>query len=275
MDPQWLTEEAPIYDRPYSAWTPHSKKEKDFMPQVSPAQLENALTEFISKEKAGSREWIYQQYDQRVGLRTARDARQSIAFLRLPDSGRGLAITVGCRPALMRMDAQLGAYDAIIFPALQMAAKGAHALAVSDCLNFGNPEILPIMTEFVTSVDALAEAAKIFDAPVVSGNVSFYNETMGQNITSTPATGIIGLRSDVNKIPWDHFVNEQDQVFILKAVHVEAFFWGAEVLKQTSAFTGQLSLEKIREFQLLLVKIVESGVVKSSRVVGHRQHHFI
>ncbi len=268
MDPRWLTEEAPIYDRPYSSWTPKAKKETEWMPEVSPAQLETYLTEFISKEKAGSREWIYQQYDQRVGLRTARDARQSVAFLRLPDSGRGLAITVGCRPALMRMDAQLGAYDAIIYPTLQMAAKGAHALAVSDCLNFGNPEKKNIMTEFVTSVEALAEAAKIFDAPVISGNVSFYNETMGQNITSTPATGLIGLRPDVNRIPFDEFVNEQDQVFILSAVHVEAFFWGAEMLKQPAGFKGELNLAKIREFQLVLVKLVESEIIKTSRVVG-------
>ncbi len=268
MDPQWLTEEAPIYDRPYSPWTPHAKKETEWMPEVTPAQLETYLIQFLSNEKAGSREWIYQQYDQRVGLRTARDARQSVAFLRLPDSGRGLAITVGCRPALMRMDAQLGAFDAIIYPTLQMAAKGAFALAVSDCLNFGNPEKKNIMTEFVTSVEALAEAAKIFDAPVISGNVSFYNETMGQNITSTPATGLIGLRSDVNNIPYDEFVNEQDQVFILSAVHVEAFFWGAEMLKQASAFKGELDLAKIREFQLLLVKLVENGLVKTSRVIG-------
>ncbi len=268
MDPQWLTEEAPIYDRPYSPWAPHAKKETEWMPEVSPAQLETYLTQFLSKEKAGSREWIYQQYDQRVGLRTARDARQSVAFLRLPDSGRGLAITVGCRPALMRMDAQLGAYDAIIYPTLQMAAKGAHALAVSDCLNFGNPEKKNIMTEFVTSVEALAEAAKIFDAPVISGNVSFYNETMGQNITSTPATGLIGLKPDVNNIPYDEFVNEQDHVFILSAVHVEAFFWGAEMLIQAAAFKGELDLGKIREFQRLLIKLVESEIIKTSRVVG-------
>ena len=268
MDPQWLTEEAPIYDRPYSPWMPHAKKETEWMPEVSPAQLETYLTQVLSKEKAGSREWIYQQYDQRVGLRTARDARQSVAFLRLPDSGRGLAITVGCRPALMRMDARLGAYDAIIYPTLQMAAKGAHALAVSDCLNFGNPEKKNIMTEFVTSIEALAEAAKIFDAPVISGNVSFYNETMGQNITSTPATGLIGLKPDVNNIPYDEFVNEQDHVFILRAVHVEAFFWGAEMLKQAAAFKGELNLGKIREFQRLLIKLVESEIIKTSRIVG-------
>ena len=268
MDPQWLTEEAPIYNRPYSPWTPHAKKETEWMPEVTPAQLETYLIQFLSNEKAGSREWIYQQYDQRVGLRTARDARQSVAFLRLPDSGRGLAITVGCRPALMRMDAQLGAYDAIIYPTLLMAAKGAFALAVSDCLNFGNPEKKNIMTEFVTSVEALAEAAKVFDAPVISGNVSFYNETMGQNITSTPATGLIGLKPDVNNIPYDEFVNGQDHVFILSAVHVEAFFWGAEMLKQASAFKGELNLANIRTFQLLLVKLVESGIIKTSKVVG-------
>ncbi len=272
MDPQWLTEEAPIYDRPYLPWTPHAKKEHEFKAQsasvFSTRDLSSTLKLFLSHEKAGSREWIYQQYDQRVGLRTARDARQSVAFLRLPDSGRGLAVTVGCRPALMRMDAQIGAYDAIIYPALQMAVKGASLLAVSDCLNFGNPEKLPIMTEFVTSVEALAHAAQVFDAPVVSGNVSFYNETMGQNITSTPATGLIGLKNQITEIPFDEFIEEDNQVFLLSTVHVEAFFWSAEMLKKPSAFSGELHLEKIREFQKLLIKLVEKGWINSSRVVG-------
>ncbi len=267
MDPQWLTEEAPMYDRPYHAWKPHAKKE--IVPEIPAQKLDAILTQFLVGEKAGSREWIYQQYDQRVGLKTARDARQAVAFLRLPDSGRGLAVTVGCRPALMRMDTQLGAYDAIIYPTLQMAAKGARALAVSDCLNFGNPEKVPIMTDFVTSVEALAEAAKVFDAPVVSGNVSFYNETMGQNITSTPATGLVGLRADVANIPYDELMDEGDQVFLLKAVQVEAFFWGAEVLKQSASYKGQLDLNKLREFQLQLVSLVENNLVKSSRVVGN------
>jgi phosphoribosylformylglycinamidine synthase II len=267
MDPQWVTEKAPLYERPFKAWKPHSQKASLAiqLPKISALEL---LRTYLSGAKAGNREWIYQQYDQRVGLRTARDARQSVAFVRLPDSGRGLAVNVGCRTALVRMDTKIGAFDAIIYPALQMAVKGASALAVTDCLNFGNPEKEPIMADFVTSVEALAEAARVFDAPVVSGNVSFYNETLGQNITSTPATGLIGIKKDVTQIPYDEFVQEQDRVFIFRAPQVEAFFWGAEVLKQAQSFSGELDLQKIRRFQTLLIQVAESGLLTSARVVG-------
>ena len=124
-----------------------------------------------------SREWIYRQYDQRVGVKTVRDCSDSVAVLRLP-SGRGLGLVLGCRPHVMRMDAEIGGFDdAAFYPALELSAKGFEPLALTDCLNFGNPEKPAIMSEFVASVEALASAAKVLDAPVISGNVSFYNET--------------------------------------------------------------------------------------------------
>lgn len=266
MNPQWLTDNAPMYERPYKSWQAHSQKEKI---QISlQEELKDHLKRWQTHEQSASREWIYEQYDQRVGAKTARDARHPVAFLRLPDSGRGLAVAVGCRPSLMRMDAQIGACDAIIYPALQMAIKGARALAVTDCLNFGNPERPEIMSEFVASVEALAEVAKVFDTPVVSGNVSFYNETMGKNITSTPATGLVGLRENVESIPEDYFVNEGERVFLLRCLQVQGHFWGAEIMGQASQFQGKLDPAKMKDFYEILLRASSEKMWSSAKVVG-------
>src|ERR1019366_1796117 len=104
--------------------------------------------------------------------------------------------------------------DAAFYPALELSAKGFEPLALTDCLNFGNPEKVEIMSEFVVSVEALADAAKILDAPVISGNVSFYNETANGNITSTPSTGMVGLRANIAQIPHSQFTQSGDEILL-------------------------------------------------------------
>ncbi|MCX7979090.1 MAG: AIR synthase related protein [Bdellovibrionaceae bacterium] len=196
----------------------------------------------------GPKDWIYRQYDQRVGLRTVRGAGADFGILRLPDTGRALAVVTGCRPAVMRLDAHLGGQDAVLFPALQMAAKGFKAMAVTDCLNFGNPERVEVMSEFVAAVEGIAAASRIIDAPVISGNVSFYNETLGQNITPTPATGLVGLRDNFENLPCDHFKSTGLAVYLWRCPMVQAWARSAEVLGGNREWTGALNLERVQLF---------------------------
>lgn len=268
IDPDLLVENPPRYERPYNAWTDKNKKS-----EIAPAAVKNEkplalLKKMLASVRFGTKDWIHGQYDQRVGLRTVRDSSQSTALLRLPDSGRGLAIAVGCRPAIMRMDARLGAYDSVFYPALQMASKGAEALAVTDCLNFGNPEKPEIMSEFVASVEAIAEAGQLLDAPVISGNVSFYNETLGQNITSTPATGLVGLRDDIENVPWDDFTAEDLVVARLACPLAESFHQTAEWLGAESAWRGDWDARKARDFTFYLRDFVRREKIVSSKLVG-------
>jgi phosphoribosylformylglycinamidine synthase II len=204
IDPDLLVENAPQYQRPYfeiSAQVP------DFGTQD--------LASFFKFAAGQSKRPVFRQYDQRVGASTIRGAESDVAMLRLPDSKRVLMLGVGCRPYLMRKNAKFAAYDAVLYPALQMAAKGGKALAVTDCLNFGNPEKPEIMSEFVASVEGIKEVAMVFETPVVSGNVSFYNETLGKNITSTPATGLLGIRDQIENIPEDHFQQSGHKLYQL------------------------------------------------------------
>ncbi len=261
IDPDLLVENAPRYERPYQAWKAKNRVERSQLENRSTKDLAEACSRFLQTAMGTSKKSIYRQYDQRVGLRTIRGAEQAVAFQRLPSS-RALAIAVGCRPAWMKLDAQIGAYDAIFYPALQMAIKGAKALAVTDCLNFGNPEREEIMTEFVTSVEALAHASRLLDAPVISGNVSFYNETLGQNITSTPATGLVGLREQIENIPFDQFVREGDLVYWLRLPMVRSF---AHTDPQ-AGFAGEFSPENAANFIQLNLQL--SRFFTASKSVG-------
>jgi phosphoribosylformylglycinamidine synthase subunit PurL len=207
IDPKLLTENAPIYQRPYN---------KDLIAKNPLAQAPDLPTA-LGSPMGASREWIYDQYDQRVGVRTERDARHSVAVLRLP-SGRRLGLTLGCRPQLMKQNVEIGAFDAIARPALQLAIKGFKPLAVTDCLNFGNPENPEVMAQFVTTVESFAATCAALDAPIISGNVSFYNETNGRSIPPTPSTGLVGLNeleSSTHPLPDDYFVKAGDLIYLI------------------------------------------------------------
>lgn len=217
IDPDLLVENAPMYERPYSAWAP--KHQKASLPAMSTDAKTWDLKGQLGTSEHCDRTWIYRQYDQRVQARTVRGADHDVAFHRLP-SGRGLAVTVGCRPAWMKRDARIGAFDAVLYPSLQMAIKGAEVQGLTDCLNFGNPERPEIMSEFVASVEAIADVSIALGAPVISGNVSFYNETLGQNIISTPAVGAVGLRGDVEDIPHDRFQEQGSTALLVSLAQV-------------------------------------------------------
>jgi phosphoribosylformylglycinamidine synthase subunit PurL len=261
LDPDILVEQAPKYQRPYSVWTSRQRREAIQEPKASVGEF---LARYFSSPQGSLRTPIYRQYDQRVGALTAKGAESAISFQRMPDSGRGLAMAVGCKPQVMKMDARLGALDAVFYPALQMAIKGARALAVTDCLNFANPEKPEVMSEFVASVEAIVEAAKSLATPVVSGNVSFYNETLGQGITSTPATGLLGIRDNVENIPEDVFVQAGNPVFLVGFTQVVS----EGIALTAPSFSGEFNVEKGRQLLEVLWDLGKSQCVVSSRMSG-------
>lgn len=267
IDPDLLVENAPMYERPFKAWSDANKTEKIEL-KADAQGLKSWLEKSFSTAQKGSRKPIYRQYDQRVGAMTARGSDYDVAFQKLPDSGRGLAISVGCRPHVIRVDARLGGYDSIFYPTLQMAIKGAEAKALTDCLNFGNPEKEHIMSEFVACVDAIADGAIHLQVPVISGNVSFYNETMGQNITSTPATGLVGIRDSVENIPEDRFSEEGLSVFWIRSRGPEISGLIGEENRTAPQFTGHFDVEKQTQFTKAILKVCQSPYVQVSQMVG-------
>lgn len=264
LDPHLLTENAPNYDRPHSAWK--AKNQVQALSNGPELSREKLLAALCSLEGC-SREWIYHQYDQRVGTLTHRDATHSVAVIRLPDSGRALGLVLGCRPSIMRMDVREGAKDAAFYPALELAAKGFEPLALTDCLNFGNPEKPELMTELVAAIEGLAEASKALQAPVISGNVSLYNETLNKNVTSTPSTGWVGLRPNLDQIPDDRFQSVGNEIWRVSLPMLE--FNGQWADKENRPeFTGEIDSSRAAQLVKNLTEIARSRQVKSSRVVG-------
>ncbi len=266
MDPTLIVSNAPQYQRAFDKYTSPFLKQQP-MPSEKVSANET-LAKILTSEHGGSKEWIYRQYDQRVGAATARDCSDTIGVVRLPESGRALSVVLGCRPHMMRLDPQFGGRDSIAHPALQLAALGFEALAVTDCLNFGNPEKIETMTQFVAALDGMNSACQELVAPIISGNVSFYNETKNKNISPTPSTGLVGLRKKIENIPSSTFQNENEDVYTLT--------WGAcwtdGLLAEMEQKALQASLDfPVEGFNTFVRELTQWGsgdLFTSARVVG-------
>ncbi len=296
IDPDLLVENAPVYERPFSSWSSKVQKSNG----GSEASSISSVSELADQSLSGQREmkkflsykqaqkkYIYEQYDQRVGASTVLSSENSeIGLLRLP-SGRGLSLALGCRSEIMKSEAQIGAYDSVIMPTLKMAAKGARALAVTDCLNFGSPEVPEIMSEFVASVEAITEAARAFETPVISGNVSFYNATEGKNIISTPATGLVGVRENIEAVPKDIFQEMGSKIFLLRASSLQFLSSSGATQdiaemnrKETSSeklkfrkTTGSdrpsvINFKELKDLQEALITMNQKNLILSSKTIG-------
>jgi len=270
IDPHILVEKAPVYERPYSLWKDKNRAATPDELKTEPGNMNAWILSVLADVHGTNRQDVYRQYDQRVGLRTVRGADHDVAVLRLPDSQRGLSMGVGCRTHVMKLDAKLGGYDSVLYPILQMSVKGFSPVAITDCLNFGNPEKPEIMSEFVAAVEAITEVSMATNAPVVSGNVSFYNETLGENIVSTPAIGVIGLRADIKNIPQDMFQKNNSIVFRLAETHVfgkSAFPTFAESQGEKALLFGEINVPALARWAAGLKELsLQSGVLATQMV---------
>jgi phosphoribosylformylglycinamidine synthase II len=202
-----LTDEAPRYRLEIE---PRNQAHPAPAP-VTPSTRE-ALLALLSSPNVRNRAWIYRRYDQLVGSRTVRRPGLDAAVLRLKPTYRGLAVSLDGTGRACWLDPRTGGALAVLEAARNVACAGGEPLAVTDCLNFGNPEKPEIAWELAEAIDGMAEACEALAIPVVSGNVSLYNETDGRPIGPTPVVGCVGLVADIRTIPgrW----REGDAVFV-------------------------------------------------------------
>jgi phosphoribosylformylglycinamidine synthase len=185
-----LSDAAPLYRRPIT----EPPKPAPLGPVEDPAGLEAALLKLIACPDLASRRWIFDQYDSTVGGQTVkRPAQADAAIIRLEGTNRALAMTTDCTPRYCAADPEAGGAQAVAEAWRNLTATGATPLAVTDNMNFGNPEKPEIMGQFAASITGMAAACLALDFPVVSGNVSLYNETEGRPILPTPAIGAVGV----------------------------------------------------------------------------------
>ena len=211
-----LADDAPAYDRPWVA-TPPAKALVD-IPDCK--DVAGDLLKLMASPDLASRRWIWEQYDQKVGGDTLQPPGGDAAVVRIHGTGKALAITTDCTPRYCFADPVEGGKQAIAEAYRNLSAVGAKPLATTDCMNFGNPQRPEIMGQFVGCIEGMAEACAALDFPIVSGNVSLYNETKnedgtGSAILPTPAIGGVGLLADWTKSATIAFKGTGDVIMLI------------------------------------------------------------
>ncbi len=207
-----LTHEAPEYNRPQrfaplpqNSWEPLDEKE---IPRI--------INSWLQSEDFAHRQWIYRQYDHMVRINTIRRPGQDASVLRVKHSDGALAISLDGNGRLVAVDPYLGAALTVGEAARNVVLTGARPLAITNCLNFGNPEDPVVMAQFAQVIDGMAHACEVLETPVVSGNVSFYNETNGKHIFPTPIIGTVGYIDTFNfSIPSAGWVEKDDVILLV------------------------------------------------------------
>ena len=193
-----LSDRAPMYDRPRAAAPPPSGPFL-WQSEPEPSDYGDCLKRLLAAPNVAEKSWIWTQYDHMVQSNTVQRPGGDAAVLRVKGTKKGIAMKSDVNPFFCTFDPYRGGAIAVAEAARSVAATGARPLAITDCLNFGNPEKPEVMAQFEAAVRGIADACRALGVPVVSGNVSLYNETDGRAIPPTPTVGMVGLMEDVEK----------------------------------------------------------------------------
>ncbi|MDE2182629.1 MAG: phosphoribosylformylglycinamidine synthase subunit PurL [Alphaproteobacteria bacterium] len=206
-----LSDAAPVYERPFARRAPKTGTPSyDATRPVTPS-----LLKLLASPDLCSKRWVWEQYDNTVMGDTVQRPGGDAAVVRVHGSRKALAVTTDVTPRYCRADPYEGAKQAVAEAWRNITAAGARPLAVTDCLNYGNPEKPEIMGEIVAGIEGLGEACRALDFPIVSGNCSLYNETQGEGILPTPTIGGVGLLTDVDRMASIAFKREGDAIILI------------------------------------------------------------
>ncbi|MDC1001837.1 phosphoribosylformylglycinamidine synthase subunit PurL [Alphaproteobacteria bacterium] len=208
-----LVDDAPEYDRPHG--DAPVRKQLASSDITNDAPISHMLKTMLGHVDLASRRWIYEQYDSQVMADTIAGPGGDAALVRVHGSKRGLAMSNDCTPRYVEADPKMGGAQAVAEAYRNLSAIGATPLAITNNLNFGNPEKPEIMTQLVQSVLGMGDAARQLDTPVVSGNVSLYNETDGKAIQPCPVIGMVGVIENVDDAVGNCFVAAEQDIFVI------------------------------------------------------------
>jgi phosphoribosylformylglycinamidine synthase subunit PurL len=263
-----LADDAPQYDRPYI-----SKEEYKVWANVKPlgdipesTDIAADLLKLMASPDIASRRWIYEQYDQKVGGDTVQAPGGDAAVVRVHGTDKALAMTTDCTPRYCYADPYEGGKQAIAEAYRNLSAVGATPLAVTNCLNFGNPQRPEIMAQFVGCLEGMADACRALDFPIVSGNVSLYNESKatggGSAILPTPAIGAVGLLKDWRKAVGIGFKAEGDAIYVVGETkgHLGQSLWLREIQGREDGPAPSIDLADERKAGEFIRKLIAEGI---------------
>lgn len=262
-----LADDGPRYERPYS---PPAYQDMltnlnyDAIPDVKDANA--ALLALLESPTIASKRWVYEQYDHMVRTNTMVRPGSDAAVVRIKGTNKAVAMTVDCNSRYCLLHPYEGARLTVAEAARNLACSGAEPIGLTDCLNFGNPERPDIMWQFVLAIEGMKDACEHFKIPIVSGNVSFYNETNGLSIYPTPMLGMVGLIESAEKTMTQWFREDDDDIILLGATRED--LGGSEYLKVLHAreqgSPPYLNLETEQAVQACVLQLIRSGLIQSA-----------
>ncbi len=254
---------SPVYERPFER-TPRP------LPLVAealggPVDARSALLRLLGSPDLSSKRWIFEQYDWLVGCDTILPPGLGAAVVRVHGTKKALALTTDCTPRYCRADPREGGRQAVAEAWRNLVAVGARPLAITDCLNFGNPERPAIMGQLVDCIEGMAEACRALDFPVVSGNVSLYNETDGRAILPTPQVGGLGLIEDVARLVRPDAARAGDRLVLLgeSTGWLGASLYLREILGREDGAPPPVDLALERRNGELVARLLAAGAVRA------------
>jgi len=262
-----IADEAPRYERPSA---PPQYQELlqalnlDALPDVKDPT--DALLQLLDSPTIASKRWVFRQYDYMVGTNTVVCPGSDAAVVRIKETGKALAMTTDGNSRYCLLNPYMGGGLAVAEAARNLVCSGARPLGATDCLNFGNPERPDIMWQFIMAVEGIAEACRTFEIPIVSGNVSLYNETNGLSIYPTPILGMVGLIEREADITTQWFKQSDDVILLLGETRED--IGGTEYLKvmhsREQGMPPWLDLDREHIVQKCVLTLIQKGWVQSA-----------
>ena len=271
-----LTDDAPVYKRPLARWEPPVPREMPEDVKLGETRDFTAhLEQLLASPNICGKRWVWQQYDHMVQTNTVEAPGAGDAgVIRIKGSRRGLAMALDGNGRWCYLDPRLGAMHAVAEAARKVACSGATPVGATNCLNFGNPEKPHIMWQFSQTIDGITKACEELEIPITGGNVSFYNETLGEGIYPTPVLGVVGILDDVHKVAKMHFAGPGRTIVLLRTgdagdiTDAESEFgsseYAKEVLGQLWGYPPELDLRQEAGLQKAVIELIAHGLVDSA-----------
>jgi phosphoribosylformylglycinamidine synthase II len=282
---QALTDDAPLYNRPLARWESPVPRE---MPESVKIGATNDFTatlkQLLASPNICGKRWVWQQYDHMVQTNTVEAPGAGDAgVIRIKNSDpshpqRGLAMALDGNGRWCYLDPRLGAMHAVAEAARKVACSGATPVGATNCLNFGNPEKPHIMWQFSQAIDGITKACEELEIPITGGNVSLYNETLGEGIYPTPVLGVVGILDDVHRAAKMHFAAPGRTIVLLRAgeagdiTDAKSEFGSSEYAKEILGalwgYPPELDLEAEAALQKAVIDMIHQGLVDSAHDVS-------
>ena len=263
-----VSEEAPVLDRPTARPKYLDEISGKNIDSYNEVDNQTAFEKLLSSMEVVDKAWIYDQYDSMVQTNTTKaPGSLDASCIRIKENGKALAMSSDCNPRYCYVDPHKGGALAVVESGRNVAMSGARPLSITDCLNFGNPENPEVMWQFAEACEGIKEACLALNTPVVSGNVSLYNETNGVSVFPTPAIAMVGLNEDEDKVLASSFQEDENHLILIGDTKTEfgASLYIKELFGETIGSLDDIDYEKELALWKLVIDANAQGLLASAK----------